>query len=210
MNSLTGKKIFIMLAALIAWFAISLQFNISLKLLNGDYSATIKLFMSFFTVTTNIIIAICFATLWLFEESSLGKFFSKPKTLTAITVYISVVGLVYNAVLRGLVSPMGWARVADELLHVVDPLIFIAFWIFYVDKSKLEYRDAKLWMIYPLLYVIFIVIRGAIIGQYPYPFINVTDLGYPKAIINALVVVVIFYLLSIFLIFIGKKITEKH
>lgn len=198
-----------MLAALIAWFAISLQFNVSLKLFNGYYSATLKLFLSYFTVTTNIIVALCFTTLWLFEESSLGKFFAKSTTLTAITVYITVVSLVYNAILRGLVSPVGWARVADEMLHVVDPLIFIAFWIFYVDKTKLEYKEAKIWMIYPLLYVVFVVIRGAIVGQYPYPFINVTDLGYPKATINAIVVLIIFYLLSLFLIFIGKKVTHK-
>jgi len=49
-----------------------------------------------------------------------------------------------------------------------------------------------------------------LIGQYPYPFINVVDLGYPKAIINATVVLIIFYLLSLFLIFIAKKNTEKH
>lgn len=210
MNFLTGRKIFITLAALITWFAISLQFNVSLQSLNGDYSATIKSFLSYFTVTTNIIIALCFTTLWLFEDSPLGKFFAKPTTLTAITVYIAVVSLVYNTILRGLIPLMGWAKVADELLHVVDPLIFIAFWIFYVDKSKLEYKDAKLWMIYPILYVVFVVIRGAIIGQYPYPFINAVNLGYPKAIVNAIVVLIIFYLLSLFLIFIGKKTIEKH
>ncbi|PWS27686.1 hypothetical protein DHW03_08880 [Pedobacter yonginense] len=210
MNFLTSRKIFITVAALITWFAISLQFNVSLQALNSNYPATIKLLLSYFTVTTNIILALCFTTLWLFEDTALGKFFSKSNTLTAITVYISVVALVYNTILRGLVTPLGWARIADELLHVVDPLIFIAFWIFFVDKSKLEYKAAKFWMIYPLVYVVFVVIRGALIGQYPYPFINVIDLGYPKAIINATVVVIIFYLLSLFLIFIGKRSTEKH
>ncbi|RBQ05767.1 Pr6Pr family membrane protein [Pedobacter miscanthi] len=196
---------FTICTAIFVWFSLALQFGVSLNLLAGNYIETIKIFLSYFTVTTNIIVAVCFSCLSFVKRNDKGNFFTKASTLTAIAVYIIVVGLIYNVMLRGIVSPRGWARAADELLHVVNPLIFLLFWIFFVKKSTLRYKQAINWLIYPLLYVVFIVIRGYLINKYPYPFIDVVQLGYPKAILNAVIVIFFFWLLSLFFIFISKK-----
>jgi hypothetical protein len=196
---------FAICAAIIVWFSLVLQFRVSLHLLDDNYPSTIKLFLSFFTVTTNIIVAICFTALSFLKPGKSENLFTKAAALTAITVYIVVVGIIYNVMLRGLVAPVGWARAADELLHVVNPLIFLCFWIFFVKKSALRYKQAVSWLAYPLLYVVFIVTRGYLINKYPYPFIDVVQLGYPKAILNAIIVLFIFWLLSLFFIFIGKR-----
>lgn len=37
---------------------------------------------------------------------------------------------------------------------------------------------------FPFCWLAFTLIRGAIIGWYPYPFIDVTSLGYGKTILN--------------------------
>jgi len=199
---------FVICAAILVWFSLGLQFGVSLALSGGDYLATLKVFLSYFTVTTNIIVAICFTWLSFFKQGRSDHLFTKSSTLTAITVYIVVVGLIYNVMLRGLILPTGWARAADELLHVVSPLVFLIFWLFFVKKSNLQYKQAITWLIYPLLYVVFVVIRGYLINKYPYPFIDVVQLGYPKAILNAIIVILIFWLLSLLFIFIGNK-TEK-
>lgn len=205
MKSSTSAKFYVAIAALIIWFSIGLQFAVSLKQADYNFPTTIEEFLSYFTVTTNIIVALCFTTLWLFRNGTLGNFFARPATLTAITVYIVVVGLIYNTMLRGLIVLNGWPRAADELLHVVSPIIFLVFWIFFVDKTGLKYKSAVISLIYPLIYVIFTVIRGYFINRYPYPFINVVKLGYPTAITNAIIIIFIFWLLSLFFIFIGKK-----
>lgn len=196
---------FVICAALVVWFSLALQFRVSLQLLNNDYPATLKVFLSYFTVITNIIVAICFTRLSFIKRAEARSLFTQASTLTAITIYIVVVGLIYNIALRGLASPVGWARLADELLHVISPLIVLFFWIFFVKKSTLQYRQAITWLAYPLLYVIFIVVRGYLINKYPYPFIDVVQLGYPKAILNAIVILLIFWLLSLLLILISKK-----
>jgi hypothetical protein len=205
--NLKSRKVYILLATIVIWFALCLQFNISLKLLNGDVINTLKVFLSYFTVITNIICAVCLTTLLFFENSRSGIFFAKASTLTAITVYIVVVGLIYNVVLRGLIHPVGWERVADELLHVVNPIIFLGFWIFYLNKSQLNYKNTFSWLIYPLLYVVFIIIRGYLIDKYPYPFINVAELGYPKALLNTLIILIVFLVLFVLFSLIGKKIS---
>lgn len=209
MNSSSAAKIYVALGAVIIWFSILLQFYVSLQQADFHFVETVKIFLSFFTVTTNILLGICFLSLWLFRNQKVGKFFAKSSIITALTVYILVVGLIYNLLLRGLVLPTGWARVADELLHVVSPIIFLTFWIFFVEKINLKYSSAFNWLSYPMAYIIFVVIRGHFIHQYPYPFINVVNLGYPKAILNAFFCVVLFWLLSILLIWMGKK-TAKH
>ncbi|MBO9673577.1 MAG: Pr6Pr family membrane protein [Sphingobacteriaceae bacterium] len=197
---------FVICAAVVVWFSLAIQFSVSLQLLNNDYLTTIKAFLSYFTVLTNIIVAICFTRLSFVKQGKSGSLFIQAPALTAITVYIVVVGLIYNIMLRGLVLPAGLAaRLADELLHVVSPLIFLFFWVFFVKKSTLQYKQAMSWLAYPFLYVVFIVIRGYLINKYPYPFIDVVQLGYPTAILNADVVMLIFWLLSLFFIFTGKK-----
>ena len=64
-------------------------------------------------------------------------------------------------------------------------------------------------MIYPLIYVIYTAIRGEITGYYPYPFIDVTQLGYSRVLINSVGLVVAFLGFSLFLIAIGKYMSRN-
>ncbi|MBB6237016.1 hypothetical protein HDC90_001633 [Pedobacter sp. AK013] len=127
---------FVICAAIVVWFSLALQFHVSLQLLNKDYLTTIKAFLSYFTVLTNIIVAICFTRLSFISQGESRSLFTRASTLTAIMIYIVVVGLIYNIMLRGLLSPIGWARLADELLHVLNPLIFLFFWVFFVKNQR--------------------------------------------------------------------------
>ena len=205
MKSLLTKRTYVATVAIIVWFALGLQLKLSVGLLNGDFVAALKLILSYFTVLSNILVAICLTFIILFKDSRLGLFFNKSSIQTAITISILVVGLIYNVALRGLATPAGLHRLADELLHVVSPLLFLGYWIFFVDKTRLEYKSAILWLSYPLLYVLFIVTRGYFINQYPYPFIDVTLLGYPKAILNTAIILVVFWLLSLLFIFLARQ-----
>jgi len=56
-----------------------------------------------------------------------------------------------------------------------------------------------LWLIYPLAYLFYTLIHGAVSGFYPYPFVNVDKLGYGKALLNCLGVTVFFVVLSLLL-----------
>ena len=79
----------------------------------------------------------------------------------------------------------GLQKVVDELLHTVIPILCLIFWWNYVRSQKLVWGNAYAWLIYPLLYILCILIRGAASGFYPYPFINVVALGHEKVLINS-------------------------
>lgn len=197
------------LAALLGWFAIMAQFYLILTNRTTPLPETITRFFSYFTVLTNIIVAICFTAIFMSGKGNLTRFFLRTDTQTAITVYIIMVGAVYNLILRFIWSPQGLQKLVDELLHSVIPLLFILYWLIFVRKSTLQYKDAFRWLLYPLCYTVFIAIRGAISGFYPYPFVNVSEIGFPRALLNGGILVLVFTGLSLFLIAIPKWLIRK-
>ena len=67
----------------------------------------------------------------------------------------------------------------------MKPVLFTLFWWFYVPKGLLRVSHIGLWMLYPLLYFAYILLRGHLLGVYPYPFVDVEKLGYWQTFINA-------------------------
>lgn len=200
--AIPGK--YLIAIVLLGWFALISQFYLILQNGTGTVTEIIIRYFSFFTILTNLIVALCSTVLLFKPKSGLGDFFSKPSTLTAITVYITIVGLVYNVILRFLWQPQGLQYITDELLHTVIPLLFILVWFLYVPKKDLKYKNAFAWLAYPLVYVVYIAIRGEITGEYPYPFIDVGQLGYSKVLINSGGLVIAFLGLSLFLIAVAR------
>lgn len=205
-----AKRIFLMIGTTITWFAVVLQLYLIILNRVESVPETIIRFFSFYTILTNILVAICVTFLLLKPNSRWGIFFSRPSVLTATTIYITVVGVLYNLLLRQIWSPVGLQRVADELLHVFIPLLFILYWCLFAPKNGLGWKNAFPWLIYPFVYAVFVLFRGALSGFYPYPFINVNTIGVHKVLINSVGLFVGFFILSQFFIAITKTITRKN
>lgn len=142
-------------------------------------------FFSFFTVLTNILAVVVLSYARVNHPSAGRRFFLQPAVSSAIAVSIVVVGLAYNLLLRHLWHPQGFQFIADELLHDVMPLLFLGYWWFGVPKGTLRLKHIGLWVIYPLVYFAYALLRGHLLGQYQYPFIDVDTLGYPQVFVNA-------------------------
>lgn len=204
MNRSNRDTLFLSIIVLLSWFAIVLQFDLTLINRQLPLLQSIAKFFSYFTILTNILVATALSFMLFAPTSSCGRFFSSNKVLTAISVYIIVVGVIYNVVLRPLYSPQGLNRLADELLHAVIPLMMVLYWVFFVDKKTLKWSDIWPWLFYPLAYLCVTLLAGAYGTTYPYPFIDVTQLGYSRVLINCLGVAALFIGLSLLMIAIGK------
>ncbi len=177
--------------ASLAWFAVIVQFFLLLQNTTVPLTETVIRFFSFFTILTNTLVALYFT----------GRILNKPVTnrpalLTAVTSYILIVGLVYQVLLRHLWSPTGLQFAVDELLHSVIPLLVLVYWFQYGRKAELQFSQIRSWLYYPLFYFLLILARGALSGYYPYPFIDVTALGYGKAVLNAVVILAFFVIVQ--------------
>ena len=212
-NTDTKKTAVTTVSALIAtvtWFALALQFYLSMVAYMAQgrtVAGALIEFFTYFTIQCNIITATGLTAVALrgFSQS----YFSRPGILTAGAVYISIVCLVYNIALRGLAHPEGWARVADELLHAVCPLLFVIFWIAMLPKQGIVWKDAFSWLWYPLFYLVYALARGAACGRYPYFFLNVITYGYPRVLINIVILMLVFLGFSMLYVFIGRLMSKQ-
>ena len=174
--------------ALLGWVGLSVQLYLILLgrwELGASLLGGLVNFFSFFTVLTNTLAAVVLTWELTQRESAVRRWFLLPAVRSGIAVSIALVGLAYNVLLRHLWQPEGWQFVADELLHDVMPLLFIIYWGLWVPKGTLRLGHIGLWMIYPLVYFAYILLRGDLLAAYPYPFIDVASLGYPQVFINA-------------------------
>lgn len=198
------KRNLALIFAIIAWFAVIMQFYLMLEGRTNPVGESVIRFFSYFTILTNTLVACYFLSQAFISEAD--SLWHQPGTLTAITVYIIVVGLVYQIVLRPIWDPQGLARLVDELLHSVNPILVLVFWWYYEEKSKVEWSQVPYWLLYPFFYLVYILLRGHFSGFYPYPFVNVTELGFPMVALNSLVLFVVFLSLSAGLVLLGRKV----
>src|SRR6185312_2053463 len=97
----TGKIILIVLFAS-GWCSLIAQFYLIIINRTTSIGETIIRYFSFFTILTNIFVAICVTTLLFFYKKDRNIFFARPSNITGIAVNIAIVGLVYNIILRSL------------------------------------------------------------------------------------------------------------
>jgi hypothetical protein len=89
--------------------------------------------------------------------------------------------------------------------------LYVLFWGSFTPKGKLQWNNIFPWLIFPAIYLIYSLIRGSIVGWYPYPFVDATKLGYGKVALNSSLVLAAFVIVGMGLIAvnrIGKKETE--
>ena len=77
-----------------------------------------------------------------------------------------------------------WAAVGNELVHTVVPVMAVIGWLMLGPRGLVSRRVVWLSLIFPACWLVFTLIRGAIAHWYPYPFIDVTQLGYGRAAVN--------------------------
>ncbi|MES2797220.1 MAG: Pr6Pr family membrane protein [Bacteroidota bacterium] len=202
------KNISILLAS-VAWFAVLTQYYLMIENRVASIFETTIRFFSFFTILTNSLIAIYFSLSLLKKRNGFLSNIDKPGTLTAIAVYITIVGLVYQIVLRHIWDPTGIQMIVDELLHSVIPLLVFIFWYLYEESKLVQYKQIVQWLIYPFIYLIYILIRGAYSNFYPYPFVDVVSLGLIQVLLNSIGLIVFFIIISVVYIKIGKVIKRR-
>ncbi len=170
--------------ALASWAGLVIQFNATFAQ-TGSAGATILILLRFFTVITNLLVATTMTVI-------VGGRRMPDVWLGGVTLAILLVGLVYITVLRGLVELSGGALLADTLLHMLVPTLAALYWLLIARHGRLRWRDPVWWSLYPLAYLGYALVRGALEHRYPYPFIDVVEIGAAQTALNALLIALAF------------------
>lgn len=163
-------------------------------------------FFSYFTVLSNVIISVSFLV------SALATARGSTKKIDAFriaaTIYILVVGLGFAALLSGLegvqFTVVPWNNI---VLHYIVPIAAALDLV--IDKPmKKRFVSLLPWLAFPVLYAVYTMIRGAITGWYPYPFLNPAPNGYGSVALGIGGIVAIALIVTFVVSFIGKKQTK--
>ena len=204
-QSVAVKKSVQLLAALVVYFALILQFVLLINKVPEtglSYAAEIIRFFSYMTILTNILVALVFSFELLGKP---GDFFKKASVQAAVFLYIFIVGVVNHIALAGLQQLTGWQSTADTLLHYVIPVVYVLYWLFFAEKKSIPYKHIFIWVLFPLVYVVYTMIRGSYIHQYPYPFLNIDKFGLNQVLINMAMVTAAYFVIGLLLIFLNNR-----
>jgi hypothetical protein len=195
-------------AAATFWFALIVQFVLSLQRSRAAGTGTLQAlwaYFAYFTILTNLLAASALALRMVARHSRPGAFSSRPDVITALSAYMLLVGIAYHLLLRDTWQPQGWQWVADVLLHSVNPALFLVYWWQQGRDDAVGYSAVFAWTMYPLAYFAYALARGFAGAGWAYPFIDVGVLGLARVLGNAVVIAAGFMLVAAVLIAWGRR-----
>ena len=127
--------------------------------------------LTFFTVQSNLIVGATSLALAVDQRRSSTAF----KILRLIgLVAITVTGIVYHVAIARLLDLDGWALAGDQLVHTVVPIMAIVGWLLFGPRGWATAAVARMSLTFPVLWLAFTLVRGAVVHWYPYHFIDVS------------------------------------
>ncbi|MDQ0010517.1 hypothetical protein J2T07_002707 [Luteibacter jiangsuensis] len=188
------SNLFAIVVAAVAWPALVLQYWLTMW--SGFEGLALLRFFSFFTILSNVLVGLVAASAAMGGNWGPVRFWRGPRVRGLAAVSITVTCLVYATVLQSTWEPLGPQLIADRALHYVVPALYLVWWVALLPHGALAWRDALHWLWFPLLFALWTFARGAIVREYPYPFLDVERLGYGMALANALLVGMVFLVLG--------------
>ncbi len=153
-------------------------------------------FFSFFTIESNLIAAVLLAL----SAVAAWRGSTAPSMALlrgAAALYMTITGIVYSLLLSGLEDALqtqvDWV---NTVLHYVMPVVVLADFLLDRTVTPLRFDRAWLWLIYPVLYLIYSEVRGPAVGWYPYPFLDPRPHGVLPVIVTSAAIAVAAVLLA--------------
>lgn len=208
------------------WFgvtSVAVTFGLVLQLIlviaadsgKGSFEATparILNFFSFFTVQSNIAVAI--------TSGMLAQRRSRPSTVFRVlrldaVICIAVTGVVFHLALASLQELTGWDALADGILHTLSPIVCVLGWLIFGPRNQLDTRIVRLAVVAPLCWLVYALLYGAVTTNryghhyYAYPFMNVEMHGYVVALLRCAIVAGLFLGLAFGALFLDQRLGRR-
>ncbi|XVS65243.1 Pr6Pr family membrane protein [Actinosynnema sp. CA-299493] len=143
---------------------------------------------SYFTIQSNLFVLVVAITLAVNPvRDGRGWRVARLDALLGITI----TGLVFALVLAPLVHHVGIAWWVNLGFHQLSPVLAVLGWLLFGPRPRVDRATvARALLIWPVLWIAYTFVHGAVTDWYPYPFLDATELGFGAALRNALLVLV--------------------
>lgn len=144
-------------------------------------------FFSFFTILSNTFAAILFIYLGFTNKTS-----NRLEVVRgAVTLYMLMTGVIFAVLLAGLENIRLTATPWDNVvLHYIMPIVVVGDWLLHPPKKRLPLKAVGVWVLFPIAYVVYTLIRGSIVSWYPYPFLNPLQSSYAQVLTTSVIIAV--------------------
>ena len=145
-------------------------------------------FFSYFTILSNIVVVVMCSLLWR------GRV--RPGVATRALrmdslIMITVTGAVFVIVLAPTAKLQGLQYVTNTIEHYVTPILVILTWAIWGPRRWLTLGSVATALVLPFAWLAYTLLRGSVIAAYPYPFLNVNDLGLSVVLRNIVGILVL-------------------
>jgi hypothetical protein len=148
--------------------------------------------LSYFTIQSNVLVAIC--TVQLARDPLRDGSWWRVLRLASVSG-IFLTGVVHFVLLRPLLDLEGADYVADKLLHMAVPLLAVLGWALLGPRPRIEVREIRLALVWPLAWLAWTLVIGGLSGWYPYPFLDHREEHGSIGVVLTSVAITVFFLL---------------
>jgi hypothetical protein len=161
-------------------------------------------FFSFFTIQSNIIGVTALFALVLVPRARRSPLFDGARS--AAVLYMGITGVVFALLLSGLQEELQttipWV---DFVVHQLMPVVLVADWLVDPPRHRLPRWTVLAWLSYPLAWFGYTLVRGEAVDWYPYPFVDVSRIGYDGVLGRSVVLAIGFAAAGAALLWLGNR-----
>jgi len=166
-------------------------------------------FFSFFTIQSNLLAVATLCLLVVVRRAERTALFDGVRS--GVVLYMAITGIVFALLLSGLQEELQttipWV---DFVVHKLMPVVLVVDWLLDPPRHRLPFWAAAAWLVYPFSWFLYTLARGASVDWYPYPFVDVAELGYGGVLGRASVLLVGFALAALALLAIGNRLSVRR
>ncbi len=160
-------------------------------------------YFSYFTNLTNLLAGGVFIVSGSRPRARLPKWWDGVRGAAAI--YLALTGVVFALLLAdsptvGTITP--WV---NAVVHQIMPILAVVDWLVIPAVVRAAWWRPLVWLIYPVIYLTFSLVRGPLVDFYPYPFLDPRlEGGYERLTVSTGAVVVGFLIGAIVVDQVGR------
>lgn len=163
-------------------------------------------YFSYFTIQSNLIacaVLLIGAARWR-APRSLGWELVRG----AAVVYMSVTGIVFTLLLSGtdVDTAIPWV---NTVVHELIPIVIVVDWLVDSPTMRLTLRQGVLWLSYPAVWLVYTLVKGPIVGKYPYPFLDPANGGYGTVAVYCVAILVVMALVCWATVVLGNAVSPR-
>ncbi|MFT7129649.1 MAG: hypothetical protein ACI89U_001766 [Gammaproteobacteria bacterium] len=166
--------------------------------------------LSYFTIQSNIMVGFVAVAAVMSHPPKWLKWWRGDSVKAAVSLYITVTGAVHFILLQGSIDYQGWQSVGNICHHYITPILMPLYWLLSRQPKTMSARNIPAWLVFPIVYLLYWLIRGPIVGNYPYFFLDVDKFGYGQVAINCALLTLFFSLLAGMLIAVDRKVMLQN